>query len=106
MTSAPSAKKSAATTSSALFWPKAGLPSPPCPPSMPVRLLLLGQEAGSLHQLDVARFFLRHPVGVRLALERRGVERALLHQLLPLRRLLHFLQQLDVVGHLVGRDPA
>src|SRR3954470_17488439 len=93
----PSSRKIAATTISARFWPNAG--RSPCPWLIRGRLLV--QEAGGLHQLDVPLRFLRHPLGERLAFERGGVERALLDVVLPLGRLLHFLQDADVVRDLV-----
>src|SRR5882672_7292323 len=100
-------KKSAATAISALFWRNAGRPAfAACGPSLIRRppagsLLAAGEEFGFPHQRNVPRFLARDPVGVLLALERGGVERALLHQLPPLRRLLDLAQQLDVVLHLV-----
>src|SRR4051812_16102860 len=113
-------KKSAATAISPLHWLNAARswpePSgPPCPatsgPSLigsgPIALLLLPvDEAGGFHQGDMARLFLRDPVGVLLAFEGGGVERALLHELLPLGRGLHLFQQVDVIGDLVLRDAA
>src|SRR5258706_14570003 len=86
MTTTPARKKSAATTSSALFWRG---------------LLLARNEACGLHERDMARLFARHPLGVFLAFERSRVEGALRHQLLPVRRLLDLLQHVDVVGDLV-----
>src|SRR5712671_1322016 len=93
-------KKSAATASSALVWRNAARPSPPALIFLPGRLLAV-DELGALHQRQVAGFLARYPVGVLLALQRGRVERALLHQLLPLRRLLHLLEKIGVVGHLV-----
>src|SRR5688572_5586683 len=104
MTTAPRMKNPAATTSSAVLVrnaarpagcsdmlsslpKKCGAPAAGAPHG-PALALLAGHEAGGLHQRYVARFLLRHPVGVGLALERGQVERALLHQVLPLRRLL------------------
>src|SRR5262245_57986713 len=98
----PSRRKNAATTISAMRWPNAG--RSPSPWFMRRRLLV--QEARGLHQLDVPLLFLRHPVGVRLALEGGGVEGALLDVVLPLGRLLHLLQQVDVVRDLVLADAA
>src|SRR5688500_10968240 len=54
-----------------------------CPPSS---LLLLGEEPGFGHQLHVFLLGFRHPVGVFLAGEESLVERAALHELLPLGR--------------------
>src|SRR5258706_12646315 len=72
--------------------------SEPCSSALPGRgALLAGEELGFLHELPVPRFLAPQPVGVRLALERRRVERALLHELLPFRRLLDLLQEVDVV---------
>src|SRR5687768_1098468 len=103
MTMAPKTKKSAATASSALLWRNAGLSafglgSIVVVPSLP------RDEAGGLHQLHVAGFLARHPVAVLPADERGGVEGALLHQLLPLRRRHHLLEKIGVVLHLVGLD--
>src|SRR5687767_13981244 len=93
MTMAPKMKKSAATASSALFRRNAGLSA---------LMLLPRDKAGGFHQLDMARFFLRHPVGVLLAGERGGVVSAFLHELFPLRRRHHLLEQPGVVGHVLG----
>src|SRR5690348_3579357 len=99
--------KSAATAISALLWVSAARP----PPLLSLIFfgrdrLLAVDELRRLHQGDVPRFFLRHPVGVLLAFERGGVEGALLHQLLPFRRLLDLAQDVDVVGNLVFLDAA
>src|SRR5687767_16039768 len=99
MTIAPKMKKSAATASSALFVRKAGRSSPPCAMPGPS---VAGEEAGGLHQRDVTRLLLGDPVGVLLAGEGGGVERAFLHQLLPLRGGHHLLEELHVVLHLLG----
>src|SRR5687767_1673331 len=93
ITMAPKMKKSAATASSALFRRNAGLSA---------LMLLARDEAGGLHQLHVARLFARDPARVLLAGERGGVERALFHQLLPLRRCHDFLEQAGVVGDVLG----
>src|SRR5688500_13045806 len=94
MTIAPTRKKSAATTISALFWRNAGLPSPPCVMN---DLLFAGDETCGLHERDVARLLLRHPVGVLLAGERGGVERAFFHQLFPFGRRHDLLEEVDVI---------
>src|SRR3954469_22090699 len=86
MTIAPSKKKSAATTSSALFW---------------LGLLLSRNEARRLHEIAMTALLLRDPLGVLLAFERSGVVGPLLHQLLPLRCLLPLTQNVDVVAPLV-----
>src|SRR4051812_28065886 len=107
---------SAATPISALFWLNAARVSAcasapgSCEPSLiralPPGALVAGEEFGFLHELLVARFLFRDPVGELLAFERGGVERALLHELLPFRRLLDLLQEVDVVLDLVGRGAA
>jgi hypothetical protein len=62
-----------------------------------------GEEAGFLHQLLVALFFLLDPGGVFGAGHESLVESAVMHELLPLRRLTHLLEQIDiVVGLLLG----
>src|SRR5688500_6250678 len=93
MTMAPKMKKSAATASSALFRRNAGLSA---------LMLLPRDKAGGFHELHVARFFLGDPVGILLAGERGGVERALFHQLFPLRRRHHLLEQAGVVSDVLG----
>src|SRR5512134_1186831 len=97
MTIAPNSRKSAATASSALLrrnaartcWPSVM----PSPLARAAARLLASHEAGRLHQLHVARLFLGDPVGVLLALQRRGIEGALFHQLLPLGRRHHLGEQ-------------
>src|SRR5688572_32054237 len=93
MTMAPKMKKSAATASSALFRRNAGLSA---------LMLLPRDKAGGFHELNMPRFLARDPVGVLLAGERGGVERALLHQLLPLGRRHHLLEEIVVVAHVLG----
>src|SRR6185436_1641973 len=99
----PRMKKSAATAASALFCPNAACCSRP---SLIAPLFLAVDEPGGLHQRAVALLLAAHPVGVLLAFQRGGVERTLLHELLPLRLGLHLLQDVDVVRHLVLRDAA
>src|SRR5258708_38115476 len=103
-------KKSAATAISALFWRNAGRrASVPWRPALIPRLpgsLVAGEEFRFAHQRDVPRLLARHPVGVLLALERKGIERALLREPLPLRRLLDLAQQVDVVLDLILADAA
>src|SRR6185369_17676573 len=89
-TRAPAARNSAAIAISALRCPSARRPSrpsairsPSVPPCAPVFFLLPGDEAGLLYQRQMASLLARHPLSILLAAERRGVERALLHQLLP-----------------------
>src|SRR4051812_15553178 len=107
---------SAATAISALFWLNAARVSP-CVSArgswepaliraLPRGALVAGEEFGFLHELLVARFLFRHPVGVLLALERGRVERALLHELLPFGRLLDLVQEIDVVLDLLRRGAA
>src|SRR6185436_2221145 len=96
MTIAPSARKKSASAISALLTPNAGRPSGPSDIRPPF-VLLLGDEACALHQGDVPRFLFSDPVGVFLAGERGLVERALLHERLPFRRLAHFLEYAHVV---------
>src|ERR1043166_4898870 len=62
-----------------------------------------GEEACFLHQVAVTGFFLLDPFGVFGAGHEGLVERAVLHQLLPLRRFTHLLEQIDVERDLVGR---
>src|SRR4026209_1600213 len=59
-------------------------------------LLLLGQEAGLGHELLVGRLRRGPPVAVFLARHERGVEGALRHEVLPLLRLAHLLEHVDV----------
>src|SRR3954464_10171901 len=111
MTIAPRSRKMPATTTSALLCRNARWPAPvavsdprgpsliPAPPRC--RLLAAGEELRLAHQRNVALFLFRHPVGVLLAFERGGVERALAHELLPLRSLLNLAQELHVVVDLV-----
>src|SRR5688572_9178253 len=119
ITIAPSAKKLAAVTISAVRTLNAALPSLPSdmlPPLMKAGAaapaataafrLLAGDELRRLHERNVPRFLARDPVRVLLAFERGLVERTALHQVLPLRGRLHLAEQLDVVGHLGGRHAA
>src|SRR3954469_8452972 len=96
---APIAKIASAPTISAARLPNAGCWSDsPAIPLLPKGwLLLAADEAGRFHERDVPRFLLRHPVGVLLALEPREVERALLHQVLPLRGIEHLGEEAGVV---------
>src|SRR5215831_4933767 len=57
---------------------------------------LSGEEPRFLHEKDVARFLARDPGLVLLAGERRLVERALLQEIFPLRRLANLLHKVDV----------
>src|SRR5687768_8617363 len=99
ITMAPKMKKSAATASSALFRRNAGRAA-----FGSVAMLLPRDEAGGLHQLHVPGLFARDPARILLAGERGGVERTLLHQLLPLGRRHHLLEQADVVLHVLRLD--
>src|SRR6476620_11393760 len=77
------------------------VPPEPCEVSLIViptarRFVLFGgEEARGLHQLLVPLLFLANPVEVFLAGHESLVERAVAHQLLPLRRLADLLHQLD-----------
>src|SRR5574341_1317048 len=95
MTSAPIARKSSATAISAVLRLSAARPPDssdtdssskkmrgPAGPRRARLVLVAGDELRRLHQRDVARLFLRDPVGVFLALEAREVEGAVFHQLL------------------------
>src|SRR5215470_6079603 len=65
------------------------------------RLRLPSQEPRFLHEEDVPRFLASDPRLVLLAVEGRLVERALLEEILPFRRLANLLHQVDVVLDLV-----
>src|SRR5215472_1963281 len=65
------------------------------------RLRLPGQEPRFLHEEDVPRFLASDPGFVLLAGEGCLIERALLEEVLPFRRLANLLHEVDVVLHLV-----
>src|SRR5687767_7649784 len=66
------------------------------------RRLLGREEARFLHEVHVQLLGLRDPLGVVLADHRGLVEGAVLHELLPLGRLAHLLEEIRVELHLVG----
>src|SRR3972149_6975142 len=113
---APSSRKTAATTISAVFRLNAAPPLPgqlpPPRPSMKTRRratpcrahcspVLLRDEPRGLHERHVPCLFPRHPVGVLLAGERRLVERATLHQILPFRGRADLLAQVGIEADLL-----
>src|SRR6185503_10218683 len=61
-----------------------------------VLLVALGHETGRLHQPFMLLLGVGDPLGVRVAGHEGLVEGAVAHQLLPLRRLTHLLEQVNV----------
>src|ERR1044072_8485993 len=55
-----------------------------------------GEEARFLHQVAMAGLFLLDPLGVVSTRHEGLIERTVVHQLLPLRRLAHLLEQIDI----------
>src|SRR5678815_4479208 len=100
MTIAPTSTNSSATNSST----QRVAMSPRALPSGVVMSLLLGDEAGFLHQPLVGVLRGGHPVGVLFAGHERRVERRVLRVLLPFRQLADLLEDVDVVVDLVLRD--
>src|SRR3954447_6142802 len=62
----------------------------------------LCEEARFFHQVAVTVLFLLDPLGVFRAAHEGLVEGTVPHQGLPLRRLAHLLEQVDIERHLIG----
>src|SRR5713226_2511476 len=67
---------------------------------------LLGEEPGLFHEHDVPRLLASHPGLVVLPVQSGLVERALLKETLPIGGFPHFLENVDVVLHLLLSDAA
>src|SRR5262245_49979786 len=61
-----------------------------------------GQEAGFLHQVVVELVVGFHPLAVLVARHEGLVECAILHELLPVVRRHHLLEEVDVEGDMLG----
>src|ERR1041385_6060445 len=57
----------------------------------------LGQEAGFLHQAFMPLFGIGHPLAVLIACHESLIESAVIHQLFPVRRFAHLLEQVNIV---------
>src|SRR4051794_30374992 len=69
-------------------------------PRSPATASLLGEEPGFLHEAVVHLLGVLHPLQVFRAGHEGLVERAVLHELLPVGRLAHLLEHVDEIGDL------
>src|SRR6476660_9237691 len=104
MTMAPARTNSSATTSSTQR--VAMSPRAPASGTAIHHSLFGSEEAGFLHQPVMDRLGVLHPIGVLLAGHERRVECRVLGVLLPLGKLAHFLEHVDVVIDLLLRNAA
>src|SRR6187401_767305 len=67
------------------------------------RSVRLGEEAGFFHQAFMQFFGIGDPFRIVVAGHEGLVEGSVVHQLLPLGRFAHFLEQVNIVGDLIFR---
>src|SRR3989442_12382716 len=98
MTTSPPIMMSRATISSTQ---RVGTAPGACLPGSAIALLR--DETGFLHKSSMLGISVLHPIGVLLARHERVVERGFLGEFLPVGKLAHFLEDIDVVVDLLLR---